>query len=77
MVRAKRGSAHRDIRAFWYNLPMGKSRRKKVEERPIFDAIRKPTAPPSQRMGTARPEEKAHPSQRRVKHKKPISGEDS
>ena len=43
---------------------------KKKVERPIFDAIRKPTAPPSQKFGKAKPEEKANPARRKIKHKK-------
>jgi len=44
--------------------------RKKKEPRPVFDSIRKPTAPPSQKFGGDRPEEKVHPSGRKAKHKK-------
>ena len=36
----------------------------------MFDSIRKPTAPPSQKFGDDKPEEKARPSLRKVKHKK-------
>ncbi|HSU25198.1 MAG TPA: hypothetical protein VLI65_04405 [Pyrinomonadaceae bacterium] len=46
----------------------GKKRR--TAERPVFDSIRKPTAPPSQKFGDDKPEEKARPSLRKVKHKK-------
>lgn len=45
-------------------------RKKKKPVRPIFDSIRKPTAPPSQKFGDEKPEEKIHPSRRKVKHKK-------
>ena len=45
-------------------------KKKKKPERPIFDSIRKPTAPPSLKIGKEKPEEKIHPSQRKVKHKK-------
>lgn len=45
-------------------------KRKKKPERPIFDTIRKPTAPPGQKFGKDKPEEKIHPSKRKVKHKK-------
>jgi hypothetical protein len=38
-------------------------------ERPVFDSIRKPTAPPSRKLGPEKPEEKAHPSKRKIKHK--------
>jgi len=46
-------------------------KKKKRVERPIFDAIRKPTAPPSQKIGKDKPDEKARPARRKVKHKKP------
>lgn len=45
-------------------------RGKKKAERPVFDSIRKPTAPPSQKIGKQRPEEKVHPTGRKQKHKK-------
>jgi hypothetical protein len=45
-------------------------RKKKVEERPVFDSIRKPTAPPGQKFGGSRPDEKVLPSGRKAKHKK-------
>ena len=46
-------------------------KKKKVnKERPIFDSIRKPIAPPSKTIGKNKPEEKAHPSLRKIKHKK-------
>jgi hypothetical protein len=46
------------------------SKKKKKPEQPIFDSIRKPTAPPSKKFGENKPEEKARPSQRKTKHKK-------
>jgi hypothetical protein len=45
-------------------------RNKKKPEQPIFDSIRKPTAPPSKKFGENKPEVKARPSQRKTKHKK-------
>jgi len=45
-------------------------KKKKKPERPIFDSIRKPTAPPSQKIGKAKPDEKARPSRRKIKHRK-------
>ena len=51
-----------------YNRMSGK--KKKKAEQPIFDSIRKPTAPPSKKFGQDKPEEKARPSQRKMKHKK-------
>lgn len=41
------------------------------EARPLFDAIRKPVAPPGQVLSRAKPEERAHPAERKVKHKRP------
>jgi len=51
-------------------------KKKKKPERPIFDAIRKPTAPPSQKFGKAKPEEKANPARRKIKHKKKTDSPD-
>ncbi|CAN5525958.1 hypothetical protein BH18ACI1_BH18ACI1_06610 [soil metagenome] len=45
-------------------------KKKKKPARPIFDSIRKPTAPPSQKLGKEKPDEKVHPSRRKIKHKK-------
>jgi len=42
----------------------------KGEERPVFDSIRKPTAPPARKFGGDKPEEKLRPSLRKMKHKK-------
>ncbi|MEP6944651.1 MAG: hypothetical protein ABJA02_01955 [Acidobacteriota bacterium] len=50
--------------------------KKKKSDRPVFDSIRKPTAPPSVRIGTDRPDEKALPSLRKAKHKAKIETED-
>jgi hypothetical protein len=47
---------------------MGNKKLKKPK-RPVFDSIRKPTAPSSQKFGNARPEEKIHPTGRKAKHK--------
>ena len=44
--------------------------KKKKKERPVFDSIRKPVAPPSQKIGKNRADEKVLPSRRKVKHKK-------
>jgi len=44
--------------------------KKKKKERPIFDSIRKPIAPPSQKIGKDKADEKALPSRRKAKHKK-------
>jgi len=54
-----------------------KERKKKDPKgRPIFDSIRKPTAPPSQRFGSEKPEAKIHPAKRKEKHKKDPTTED-
>ena len=44
---------------------------KKKKPRPVFDSIRKPTAPPTRRIGKSKPDEKVYPSERGAKHKKP------
>ena len=49
---------------------MSKKKKKPKAERPVFDSLRKPTAPPSQKFGGEKPEEKIHPAGRKVKHKK-------
>ena len=50
-------------------------KKKTAKDRPIFDSIRKPTAPPSKTIGNNKPEEIAHPSLRKVKHKRPNDNE--
>lgn len=40
--------------------------------RPVFAAIRKPVAPPGHPLTQAKPEERAHPAARKVKHKRPV-----
>jgi hypothetical protein len=45
---------------------------KKRVKRPIFDSIRKPTAPPGHSIGQDRPEERLHPAKRKIKHKRPV-----
>ena len=49
-----------------------RQRKRKPEKRPVFDAIRKPTAPPGKKFGDEKPEEVARPSLRKVKHKKKL-----
>ena len=39
------------------------------KERPVFDSIRKPSAPPGHPMTHAKPDEKARPAARKAKHK--------
>jgi hypothetical protein len=51
-------------------------RKKKQPERPVFDSIRKPTAPPSRHISSDALEEKRHPALRKVKHKKDRDGEE-
>jgi hypothetical protein len=52
---------------------MGKTAKNK-NRRPVFDSIRKPTAPAGKRFGTEKPPERAHPAARKVKHKnKPVN----
>jgi len=50
---------------------MGRQKRK-TEKRPVFDSIRKPTAPPGHKLGEDKPEERARPSLRKAKYKKKI-----
>lgn len=61
---------HSDTASVWYNPFNAAAKEKKQDERPVFDSIRKPTAPPSQKFGGSRPEERLRPSQRKAKHKK-------
>ena len=44
-------------------------RSKKQTARPLFEAIRKPVAPPGHPLTRAKPEERVHPAQRKAKHK--------
>ncbi|HST51515.1 MAG TPA: hypothetical protein VLJ61_05835 [Pyrinomonadaceae bacterium] len=46
------------------------------EERPLFASIRKPVAPPGHPISRAKPEDRAHPAERKAKHKsRPDGGE--
>jgi len=45
-------------------------KRKKRADSTLFESIRKPTAPPTQKLGEEKPESKIHPAGRKVKHKK-------
>ncbi len=54
----------------------GKKQSKGREERPIFDSIRKPAAPPGHPLTRAKPEERAHPAERKVKHKRRAADSD-
>ena len=40
--------------------------------RPVFDTIRKPVVPPGHPFKQAKPEDRAHPAERKAKHKRPI-----
>ncbi len=51
-------------------------KKRKTDERPVFDSIRKPSAPPGQKFGNEKPEEKVHPSQRKIKHKSKLNPKD-
>ncbi len=44
-------------------------RKPKSDARTVFDAIRKPLAPPGHALSQAKPEERAHPAGRKAKHK--------
>ena len=52
-----------------------KPTKKAAAERPVFDSIRKPVAPPGHPLTRAKPEERAHPAERKAKHKRPPGGE--
>jgi len=43
--------------------------KKRGQSRPVFDAIRKPGAPPGHPIARAKPDEVARPAQRKAKHK--------
>jgi len=49
----------------------GTKRPGKREERTLFASIRKPVAPPGHPLSHAKPEGRAHPAERKVKHKRP------
>ena len=51
-------------------------RKRKSEKRPVFDSIRKPTAPPAKKFGEDKPEEVARPALRKTKHKKKLDPAD-
>jgi hypothetical protein len=42
---------------------------KRQRARPVFDTIRKPTAPPGHPLSRAKPDEVARPAGRKAKHK--------
>jgi hypothetical protein len=45
-------------------------RKRKKTKAPVWDSIRKPTAPPTAKIGERRPEDRVHPSLRGTKYKK-------
>ncbi|HEX6183297.1 MAG TPA: hypothetical protein VFZ44_05250 [Pyrinomonadaceae bacterium] len=49
----------------------GTKRPVKREERTLLDTVRKPVAPPGHPLSRAKPEGRAHPAERKVKHKRP------
>lgn len=57
-------------------IPFVNRGKKKPQDRPVFDSIRKPTAPAGKKFGGDKPEERVHPSLRKVKHKKKPSAGD-
>jgi hypothetical protein len=50
--------------------------KKKKSDTALFDSIRKPVAPPAQKLGKEKPEARIHPAERKVKHKRPVETED-
>ncbi|HEV3468574.1 MAG TPA: hypothetical protein VG148_04585 [Pyrinomonadaceae bacterium] len=46
----------------------------KREARSLFSTTRKPVAPPGHPLTRAKPEERAHPAERKVKHKRRPDG---
>ncbi|HLL14646.1 MAG TPA: hypothetical protein VK388_06255 [Pyrinomonadaceae bacterium] len=48
---------------------------KKRTERPLTVALRTPFASPGHPLTRAKPEERAHPAERKVKHKRPAGGD--
>lgn len=59
--------------AIIWSMAAGKRKR---TEKSIFASIRKPTAPPTKMIGEDKPEEKIHPSERKVKHKKKLTADE-
>ena len=49
----------------------GPKRAVKREERPLVASTRKPTAPHGHPLSRAKPEDRAHPAERKAKHKRP------
>lgn len=49
---------------------------KKRNERALSDTTRKPPVPPGHPFNRAKPEERAHPAERKVKHKRRAGDEE-
>jgi hypothetical protein len=49
----------------------GTKRPVKREGRTLLDTVRKPASPPGHPLSRAKPEGRAHPAERKVKHKRP------
>lgn len=49
--------------------PVPRRRKPKTDQRPVFDSIRKPTAPPSRKMDDEKAETRTDPVGRKAKHK--------
>jgi len=54
----------------------GHKRGKKATQRPVFEGIRKPIAPPGHPLSNAKPDERARPAMRKAKHKRRPEGEE-
>jgi len=48
----------------------GRKQSRRREERSLFASIRKPVAPPGHPISRAKPEDRAHPAERKAKHKR-------
>jgi hypothetical protein len=53
----------------------GTKRAGRREERPLFSSTRKPVAPHGHPISRAKPEDRAHPAERKAKHKRPPGGD--
>jgi hypothetical protein len=54
---------------------IGTKRAGKREERPLFATTRKPDAPHGHPLSRAKPEDRAHPAERKAKHKRRPAGD--
>jgi hypothetical protein len=67
----------RSATIFCYNrLKIMAAKRPRRKKSGIFESIRKPTAPPTRKIGDSKPAEKRLPSGRKSKHKKQIEEND-